>query len=154
MMRLLSFVAISAAFLPPQGKDRIPNSSVVMTSVCELSNKPIAFDGKMVRFHAQFESDGIERSVLIDSECPQGAVLPYMADHASGNKSLDEAIATGHPGTLDKSITATFTGLFHYSAKPEMCTFISKELCRRSIEITQVSNLILTMKQIDQKTKQ
>jgi hypothetical protein len=70
-----------------------------------------------------------------------------MAEDALGSRMLDEAIATGHPGTLDKAIVAMFTGHFHYSPKPEMCMQMNKELCRQSLEITAVRDLILTMKQ-------
>ena len=145
---MLAFVLIIGG-LSPQAKHSSGPLLPQWASVCELTAHPEAFDGKLVRVRAEFMSDGIERSVLIEHECPGAGILPGEDEHVKGGKSLDEALATGHPGTLDKSIVATFTGRFHYAAKPEMCMFRSKELCRRSLQISEISDLLLTMKQIE-----
>lgn len=120
----------------------------IAVTICELSANPTNFDGKLVIFKAGFESDGIERSLLIDKSCPdKTGPLPYVPDGSPGAKAFDDAIWIGVPITLDRTITATFTGVFHYVSKPEMCNFVSKDVCRRTITITRIRDLVLVMKQ-------
>ncbi len=117
-------------------------------TICELNADPTSFDGKLVVFKAEFESDGIERSLLIDKSCPdKTGPLPYVPDGSPGAKAFNDAIWIGQPGTLDKRITAKFTGIFHYIPKPEMCNFMSKDVCRRTITVTRIQDLVLIMKQ-------
>ncbi len=130
---------------PWQSKPMAPVRPIEVT-VCKLMAIPQDFDGKLVRFKANFESDGIERSLLLDETC-QGGILPYVPSGTPGEGAFNDAIYTGHPGTLDKTITATFTGVFHYVSNPEMCNYMSKEMCRRSITVTRIKDLVLVMKQ-------
>jgi hypothetical protein len=133
--------------LGQQPKPATPTHPIAVT-ICELNANPTTFDGKLIIFKAEFESDGIERSLLIDKSCPdKTGPLPYVPDGSPGAKAFDDAIETGRPGTLDKTITATFTGIFHYLSKPEMCNFISKDVCRRTITVTRIQDLVLIMKQ-------
>lgn len=146
MLMNYTLALIAVLLLQPGG--HTTHASPIKTSVCEVASNPAVYNGKLVTLRAQFESDGIERSVIVDENCPQLGILPYdAADNIPGAKSLDEALATGHPSTLTKTISATFTGEFHYSPKPEMCMFVSKELCRRSIKLFEIRDLVLTMKQ-------
>ena len=121
----------------------------IETTVCDVVASPAAFNEKLITFTATFESDGIERSLLLGKTCPtKGGMLPYVLEGAPGAKAFDDALyGTGQPGTLDKTITATFTGTFHYLAKPEMCMFASKEMCRRTFSISRIHNLVVVMKQ-------
>jgi hypothetical protein len=147
MTALFHIAVFVMATSAPQVKQKV-EVRPVEAGVCDLIASPAAFNGKLVRFTAQFESDGIERSILLGETCPQkGGLMPYVVDGATGAKAFDDAIYLGHPGTLDKTITATFTGTFHYLAKPEMCMFASQEACRRTFAITDISNLVLVMKQ-------
>jgi hypothetical protein len=147
MIKTLFVMALFQAV--PLGNKAGPEEISIVVSVCQLSANPSAYNGKGVTTRAEFESDGIERSLLVDEKCPSGAILPYESDGALGVESLDEAIATGNPGTLDKKIVATFTGHFHFSHKPEMCMQMNREICQRSLEITAIRDLIVTMKQKD-----
>lgn len=53
------------------------HANFVDTSVCRIVANPQNFDGKVVRFTADFESDGIERSVLVDPACSNQGIAPY-----------------------------------------------------------------------------
>jgi len=142
-----------AAILLVAGSTKPTTSEVrvqpIATSVCELVANPTNFDGKFVRFQAQFETDYIERSLLFDKSCRgNGGLLPDVPADTPGKKALDDAIDAARPSTeLDKTITATFTGIFHYSAEPEMCMFLNKETCRRYVTVTHIRDLVLMMKQ-------
>jgi hypothetical protein len=114
-------------------------------SLCEVSKNPSLYDGKEVQFHAHFMTDHIERSLLVSDDCPDQAMLPYMAENAIGGAAFDDAGSVMPRGNLDELITATFTGKFHFAKKPEMCMQLNKEICRRSLEIDRVDDLVLTM---------
>jgi hypothetical protein len=115
------------------------------TTLCEVSKNPSAYDGKEIVFQAQYTTDHIERSLLISGSCPGEGMLPYLKDNAIGAAAFNDAIWVRSPANLKESITATFTGTFHFADKPEMCMFLNKEVCRRSIEIKRVDDLRLTM---------
>lgn len=125
----------------PQPHQQTP----IRTTICELSKSPGTFDNKRVLVHAEFVTDHIERSLLIDKDCPGAAILPYLSEKAIGAAAFDDASSVRSPINLDQSVTATFTGTFHLAERPEMCMQQNKEICRRSIEIDTVDDLILTM---------
>src|SRR5258708_38901794 len=79
-------------------------------TVCSISANPGFFDGKTVSISAQFESDGVERTVLTDSNCPKVGIAIEGKARVKGEEMLLRALQMGHPGTLDKRITGTFTG--------------------------------------------
>jgi hypothetical protein len=119
----------------------------IETSMCQVVQSPASFDGKLVRFRAEFITDHMERSILIDKDCvDSGGILPYLAsDDIPGGRSFSDAIAIRNPATLDEALLITVTGIFHYAAKPEMCMFQDQEQCKRSIKMTRIQNLTLTM---------
>jgi hypothetical protein len=119
--------------------------SPLKISLCEVSRNPLIYDGKEIQFHAQFMTDHVERSLLISDDCPGKAILPYLSEKAIGAAAFDDASSVRAPMNLDESISATFTGIFHFTKKPEMCMQLDKEICRRSIEINRVDDLVLTM---------
>ncbi len=84
----------------------------VKTTVCEISADPNRFAGKIVVFASRFESDGMERSVLTDSACTDVGLSVSTPEHFRGEDQLKKALSLGRPGTLDKTITGTFTGRF------------------------------------------
>jgi hypothetical protein len=101
-----------AQFFPQT--EQIQTSKTVNTTICEIVEDPLRFVGKRVRFSARFESDGIERSVLIDSNCSRG-IEPFVPDEVeqdSDIKAFDRALGQGMRATIDKHIVATFTGRF------------------------------------------
>src|SRR5258708_27817125 len=82
----------------------------IKTTVCEISANPTRFAGKTVVFASRFESDGMERSVLTDSDCKDFGLSVSTPEHFKGEDVLKKALSVGRPGTLDKTITGTFTG--------------------------------------------
>jgi hypothetical protein len=116
-------------------------------SLCQVVQNPASFDGKLVRFHAEFRTDHIERSILIDKNCSEnGGILPYGAKgEIPGGKAFNDAIGVRNPPTLDETLTMTITGIFHFAQKPEMCMFQNQEQCKRSIAMTRIQDLTLIM---------
>lgn len=146
-MKLFAYISILAfAALYPQAK-RSLSQPPIETSLCQIVKSPASFDGKLVRFHAEFLTDHIERSILVDKSCPDGGgILPYQAKNdISGGSAFSDAIDVRNPITLDETISMTITGVFHYAPKPEMCMFQNQDQCKRSIAMTRIQNLILTM---------
>ena len=94
--------------------EQTQTSRTINTTICEIVDDPLRFVGKRVRFSARFDSDGIERSVLIDSNCGRG-IEPFVLDEVeehSDIKAFDRALGQGMRATIDKHIVATFTGRF------------------------------------------
>ena len=119
------------------------------TSVSQITAKSESFNGKRVRVRARFESDGMDRSTLVepqctifdetkhkDPKCKLGIVpqdLDGVEEH-SDIKAFDHALEKGMRGTGDKRVIATFTGWFR--CKPN-CSAIGG----RILEIDGISNL-------------
>jgi len=137
----------------PQAGARKP----VETTITHLIESGAKFNGKRVRIPASFHTDGIERSVLLEPNCgsktppladaPQcgRGVAPVDSDKAKndpGNADLDRALAqSGRAGTMDKHITAEFTGIFRCvpsCASPKYFSF----------EIERVENLKVETKDL------
>jgi hypothetical protein len=90
----------------------------VDTSLCAILSAPASFDGKKVRIRSRLESDATHFTVLSDPSCKgRGIVLRAGAakDDARVRALMDAVIHKAeHPGTLDKEVTATFTGVFRW----------------------------------------
>lgn len=111
--RLALMMAVAWTGVPPSHA----NDSVVRTSVCAIIRKPSDFNGKRVQFSAHFESDGMDNSLLTSAECNFG-ISPFEAtahQNMSELAALESALERGMVGTLDKSITAVFVGIFEFS---------------------------------------
>ena len=157
---LFCAVVVSLPVLRVQGTDfRLPQRAAdksIETTITALLKKSAIFSGKRVRVSASFHTDGIEQSVLLEPDCgsrtpPPGApqcsrgVAPVDSDKAEndpGNADLDRALAqSGRAGTMDKHITAEFTGVFRCvpsCASPKYFT----------LEIERVENLKIEMKDL------
>jgi hypothetical protein len=120
-------------------------------SFCDLSKNPSSYSGKQVAFDAEFVTDHIERSLLVSKDCPGQGMLLYTHDGAPGSAAFDDAVRLRPPSHLRESITARFTGTFHFVRKPEMCMLAKEEICRRYIEVSKIENLKLTMTPTDEK---
>lgn len=112
---IIGCVLSCVVLVPP--RHGLAQSDSLRTSFCEVRQHPERFIGKRVSFHARVLSDGIERTVLVnevENVC-QGGIVPITDAASAASKVADEklvdALSTGGPGTLDKEITATFTGL-------------------------------------------
>jgi len=88
-----------------------PEVLPIPTAVCAITMQPRLYRGKLVSFQAEFWSDGIEHSVLVDPWCKHG-LGPNWTGSPKGEEAFDKALRTGGPGTLDKTITATWIGRF------------------------------------------
>ena len=99
-------------------------TTTVATTICEVAMHPDDFLRRTISFDEIVESDGIERTVLIDEQdqsCDRG-IVP-LGDSKNRQsiaawKTLRDALATGNPGTLDKRISGRFTGVLSLG-KPE-----------------------------------
>jgi hypothetical protein len=109
----------------------------IKTTVCEISVNPTRSAGKTVVFVSRFESDGMERSVLTDSTCMDVGLSVSTPEHFKGEDELKKALSVGRPGTLDKTITGTFTGRFLWRPRKNP---------KRVLTLTEVRDLSSAMK--------
>jgi hypothetical protein len=86
----------------------------IETNLCAIIANPKHFDHKLVRFSAHYESDGMEHSLLEDQAKCKWGIDPHFPEHLKGEEHLDRAVWIDHPGTRDKIIFATWTGVFRY----------------------------------------
>jgi hypothetical protein len=90
-----------------------------VTTVCSVGAGPSSFQDKVIRLRAEIESDGMHSSRLVDASC-RGTSIPVTwggAEKSSRLRGLIDTIFSkaGHPGALDKEITASFTGVFRWN---------------------------------------
>lgn len=93
--------------------------AVVDTSLCAIVSAPASFDGRTVRIRSRLESDATHSTVLSDAACRGIGIGVTSADDEENPRlrELTDAISArkgGRPGTLDKEITGTFTGVFEW----------------------------------------
>jgi hypothetical protein len=87
----------------------------IVATFCDLVNDPVRYDHRRIRMRAQFESDGIERVLIIDRSCATHGINILLA---SGSRKRDvnghlwDAIISGSPGTQDKKVTAIIVGTY------------------------------------------
>jgi len=111
---------------------RATESAPIATTVCAITQRPGSFQRKLVSFPAQFISDTIEHSALIDPWCKRG-IGPYIPDSAIGAKEFDKALYnTGFFGMRDKTITATWVG---------RVTWHPKQIPRLDIVVSEIRDL-------------
>jgi hypothetical protein len=84
------------------------------TTLCSIIDNPRKYEGRLVRFTAHYESDGFEHSILVDETKCKWGIAPQFPEHLRGEEELEKAIFVDHPGTSDKVISATWTGVFRY----------------------------------------
>jgi hypothetical protein len=107
-------VAVAGALVTLQSHAEI---AALPTSICEVQAHPEKFVGKRISVQASVLSDGVERTLLVEDRehACQGGIVPISdpkrpQSQAAGDQ-LSKAIFTGRPGTIDKKITALFTGV-------------------------------------------
>jgi hypothetical protein len=106
------------------GIRRDKSQPVISTSICAIVQNPKAFDKRAVSFRATVLSDGIENTILLDSQCAgQGIAAGWTAEEYQppGVANFIEALRAGRRGTADKYMVGTFTGAFFWEpgARPE-----------------------------------
>jgi hypothetical protein len=102
---LLSFLAVPNA--PAQ-------ATVDKVGFCDVARNPQRYNNQEITVTAQYESDGVEREGLSDPACNELGFALEMLRNTKGKDQLQAALHGGYPGTLDKVVRGTFTGVFHW----------------------------------------
>jgi hypothetical protein len=112
----------------------VPNASaqtaVNKVSFCDVARNPERYNNQEITVTAQYDSDGVEREGLSDPACKESGFALEMLRETKGKDQLRAALHGGYPGTLDKSVSGTFTGVFHWMPKahpPRVLTVRSME---------------------------
>jgi hypothetical protein len=128
------------------------------TTVTELLASSIKFSEKGVRMRASYHSDGIDRDVLMEPncgrfagtsraapagepQCARGIVPVDKTENDPGMQDLVRASKQGDRGTMDKHITAEFTGIFRCAPSCVSPKYFS-------LEIERVEDLKVEMKDL------
>lgn len=108
----LIWVLASFCHNPPplSGSEPAPSR----TTVCSIAQGPKRFDNVLVIVSAEYESDGIEHDALVDRSCEGVGIVPVVSSGVTGGEALSAARHRGLPGTTDKTIMATFIGVFRW----------------------------------------
>lgn len=114
MWKIIWFALVLQVHLYPVGKS-FARAQAVSTDICVLAADPQRFNNVLVTVTAQYESDGIEREGLRDPRCEESGLKLLVPQHAKGAAKLRAALRGGYPGTLDKTIIGTFTGVFQWN---------------------------------------
>ena len=151
----------SGLWFPGLGAAQTRPKKPTETTITALVESSAKFNGTRVRVLASFRTDGIERSVLLEPYCgrpdnisatpPPGelqcsrGIAPINSDKADqdpGKAELDRVLAeSGRSGTVDKHITAEFTGKFS-------CAPSCANAKRLNLEVERVENLKVEMKEL------
>ncbi|WP_263368460.1 hypothetical protein [Edaphobacter bradus] len=134
---LLSYTTLSFLLVSTAPIERSNSETPIETTVCAVSSEPSKFEGRLLEIRAQFESDGIERSVLTDKDCINFGIAPLSPKRYVGESALTKALSKGHPGTLDKTIIGTFIGKFSWH--PD-------QIPNRTLSLQEVRNVSVVMK--------
>lgn len=89
-------------------------SQPIETTLCELVEHPDDFACKRVRFRANFETDCLENSILLDSRC-EGGIAPYGSSNRAA--AFFEGACASRPFDFSSKRRATFTGIFRIRAR-------------------------------------
>ena|ERR1035437_3394820 len=89
----------------------------ISTTLCAIVQNPRLFDRKLVTFKAQYDMPGLEGSWLNDQGCSDVNIAADVLDDAKSGDVLRNAYQTGILGTSDKTITATWVGIFRWQPK-------------------------------------
>jgi hypothetical protein len=111
-------IIATVLFFAPFVGSAASGQPVLNTTVCKISENPKSFDMRLVRVSGSLESDGIERTVLVDEGCPKDGLAVSTPNHFQGEDRLARAFGSGSPGTLDKEIHGTLVGRLVW--KPNM----------------------------------
>jgi hypothetical protein len=111
--------ACVVALAPRMVRCAAPELPARAVAFCEIVSHPDRYDHSRVAFTTSIVSDGIENTALLDPSCPKrGMALVVSPDvkRSTGFQKIWAGIyRTGYIGTLDKRITARFSGTFLYT---------------------------------------
>ena len=141
--RCLAVIACATVFCCPLSQSQtaaVRSSTPIQIPLCNIAQHPQRYQGMRVRLRASFETDGLEHSILADSDCKRGIVprIAKGAEHNSDVEALERAVAKGRRGTIDKHIVGTFTGTVVYREKPSPSGTLILEI--EKIDDLQVTN--------------
>ncbi len=115
----------------PSCEPDLGSGSPIETTLCDVIEHPNNFACKRVRFRANFETDCIENSLLLDSGCERG-VAPYGSPDAAASDFFDGACSS-NPIDRRAKRTATFTGQFRLRSENRRTIY--------ALEIERVANI-------------
>lgn len=136
-----SYLSVAIVLCVCGGASLAWSGEPISVTLCEISAAPEMYDGQLIRVHARVESDGLERTVLVDPmpKCRYGGasfdVAPDVKDPAI-EKISDTIFSGASFGTRNKFIRGDFVGVFHVEAG------IPRFL---HLEVQSVSNLKITL---------
>jgi hypothetical protein len=115
-------------------------------TVCAAIASPATFNGHIVQITATVESDGLHGSWLSDPSC-NGAIVIGWPEAARKNPRIEQLrsvlFRSVPPGTLDKDVRATLTGVYRWraDARPPRVIDITdvRDLSVRPVHTTAVS---------------
>src|SRR5690349_6204917 len=115
---LVAAVVCVVTLLPRTARCAAPDLPAREVAFCEVVSHPVRYDHSRVAFTAYVASDGIEHTALLDASCPKrgmALVVGPSVERSAGYKKVWAGIyRMGYIGTLDKHITAHFSGTFLY----------------------------------------
>jgi hypothetical protein len=86
-------------------------------TICNVAQNPERYNNQEITVTAHYESDGVEREGLSDPACKESGIGLLTLHDTKGKDQLRTALYGGYPGTLDKIVVGTFTGVFHWEPK-------------------------------------
>lgn len=87
----------------------------IKVTLCEVGSSPGKYDNHLISVKAQYDSDGMEWEGLSDANCSNRGMALQILGKAVGKNALERALHGGYPGTVDKVVTGTFSGIFHWN---------------------------------------
>jgi hypothetical protein len=126
LMLLLSLSLLISVAVPNVSAQAVMNK----VSFCDVARNPDRYNNREITVTAQYVSDGVEREGLSDPACPESGFALEMLRDTKGKDQLRAALHGGYPGTLDKTVSGTFTGIFHWVPEghpPRVLTLRSME---------------------------
>jgi hypothetical protein len=108
---ILSFPVLLSSLACPSV---VVQAAVRNVSLCDVARNTERYDNQEITVTAQYESDGVEREILSDAACKESGFALEILRDTKGKNELRVALHGGYPGTLDKTVVGTFTGVFHW----------------------------------------
>jgi hypothetical protein len=136
LSRQITRIVLLAVGLITSSKAIFGQSGSVTVSM--VAATPEKFDNQLITISAHYESDGMEREGLSDPSCKEAGTELRMLPNTRGTKKLHQALRGGYPGTLDKTVEGTFTGVFHWDPANHP---------PRSMEVQSIKNVTVERKQ-------
>jgi hypothetical protein len=109
--KLLLATCLLALALACRQRRAVDGHRPAETTICAVAKAPTAFNQHVIKVRAQVMTDGIERTVLIDGNCPHVGVALGWGPTVSGASNLTDLLY-GRGRSPNAEIEATFVGRF------------------------------------------